>query len=176
MKSSIPVFLISKVQLNTLRYQNLIFIRRVVILCHQIIFHLLFQNGFKLTKERSRWYPAHLRTRTTPMTNSPDQAETLQHSLERAAAGIGLYVKAHKTEYICFNQRGDISTLNGSSLKLVDKFTYLGSSVSSTETDINSQRPKAWTVIDWLSVICSYLYSRYWFVSEFNSAAWVQSR
>ena len=26
----------------------------------------------------------------------------------------------------------------GSSLKLVDKFTYLGSSVSSTETDINT--------------------------------------
>ena len=35
---------------------------------------------------------------------------------------------------------GDISTLNGSSLKLVVKFTYRGSSVSSTETDINMQR------------------------------------
>ena len=33
---------------------------------------------------------------------------------------------------------GNISTLNGSSLKLADKFTYLGSSVSSTETDINT--------------------------------------
>ena len=40
-------------------------------------------------------------------------------------------------EYMCFNQAGDISTLNGSSLRLVDKFTYLGSSVSSTEKDIN---------------------------------------
>ena len=38
---------------------------------------------------------------------------------------------------MCFNQRGKIATLNGSSLKQVDKFTYLGSSVSSTETDIN---------------------------------------
>ena len=36
-----------------------------------------------------------------------------------------------------FNQTGDISTLNGSFLKLVDKFTYLESSISSTETDIN---------------------------------------
>ena len=53
----------------------------------------------------------------------------------------------------CFNQTGDISTLNGSSLKLVDKFTYLGSSVSSTETDINMQLAKAWTAIDRLSVI-----------------------
>ena len=36
---------------------------------------------------------------------------------------------ADKTEYMCFNQKGDISILNGSSLKLIDKFTYLGSSV-----------------------------------------------
>ena len=67
--------------------------------------------------------------------NTPNQAETLLHSLERAAAGIGLYVSAHKTEHMCFNQAGDISTLEGTSLKLVDKFTYLGSSVSSTEKD-----------------------------------------
>ena len=53
--------------------------------------------------------------------NTPDQAETLLHRLERAAAGIGLHVNAHKTEYMCFNQTGDISTLGGSSLKLVDK-------------------------------------------------------
>ena len=31
------------------------------------------------------------------LANTPDQAETLLHSLERAAAGIGLYVNAHKT-------------------------------------------------------------------------------
>ena len=35
----------------------------------------------------------------------------------------------------------------------VDKFTYLGSSVSSTETDINTRLAKAWTPIDRLSVI-----------------------
>ena len=57
------------------------------------------------------------------------------------------------TEYMSFNQRRDISTLNGSSLNLVDKFTYLGSSVSSTETDINTWLAKAWTAIDRLSVI-----------------------
>ena len=54
---------------------------------------------------------------------------------------------------MCFNQTGDISTRNGSSLKLVDKFTYLGSSVSSTETDTNTQLAKAWTAIDRLVVI-----------------------
>ena len=61
--------------------------------------------------------------------NTPAQAESLLHSLEQAAADIGLHVITDKTEYTCFNQRDDISTLNGSSLKLVDKFTYLGSSV-----------------------------------------------
>ena len=35
----------------------------------------------------------------------------------------------------------------------MDKFTYLGSSVSSTKNDINIRLAKAWTTIDWLSVI-----------------------
>ena len=47
----------------------------------------------------------------------------------------------------------DISTLDGSSLKLVDKFTYRGSSVSSTEKDIDMGLTKAWTAIDKLSII-----------------------
>ena len=38
-------------------------------------------------------------------------------------------------------------------LKLVDKFTYLGTCVSSTETDINMRLAKTWTVIDKLSVV-----------------------
>ena len=84
---------------------------------------------------------------------TPNQAETLLHNLERAAADIGLHVNAHKTEYMCYNQTGDISTLDGTSLKLVDKFTYLGSSVSSTEKDIDTRLTKAWTAIDRLSII-----------------------
>ena len=39
------------------------------------------------------------------------------------------------------------------SLKLVDKFTYLASSVPSTEKDIDTRLTKAWTAIDWLSII-----------------------
>ena len=52
-----------------------------------------------------------------------------------------------------FNQTGDISTLDGTPLKLEDKFTYLGSSVSSTEKDIDSRLTKAWTAINRLSII-----------------------
>ena len=73
--------------------------------------------------------------------------------LERAAAGIGLHVNAHKTVYMCYNQTGDISTLDGTSLKLVDKFTFLGSSVSSTKKDIDTRLTKAWTAIYRLSII-----------------------
>ena len=54
---------------------------------------------------------------------------------------------------MCYNQTGDISTLDGTSLKLVDKFTYLESSVSSTEKDIDTRLTKAWTAIDRLSII-----------------------
>ena len=54
---------------------------------------------------------------------------------------------------MCVNKRGDISTLNSSSLKLVDKFIYLGSNVSSTETDINTRLAKTWTPINILSDI-----------------------
>ena len=117
------------------------------------------ENSFELTKKRSRRYPAKTITDTdyaddiAILANTPNQAETLLHSLERAAAGIGLLVNAHKTEYICFNQTGDISTLEGTSLKLVDKFTYLGSSVSSTEKDIDTRLTKAWMAIDKLSNI-----------------------
>ena len=38
-------------------------------------------------------------------------------------------------------------------LILVDKFTYLGSSASSSEKDIDTWLTKAWTAIDKLSII-----------------------
>ena len=54
---------------------------------------------------------------------------------------------------MCFNQTGDFSTLEGTSLKLVDKFIYPGSSVTSTEKDIDTRLTKDWTAIDRLSII-----------------------
>ena len=117
------------------------------------------ENDFKLAKEKSRRYPAQTimgadyADDIALLANTPAQAESWLHSLERAAGGIGLHVSANKTEHMYFNQRGDISTLEGGPLKLVDKFTYLGSSVSSTDTDINTWLAKAWASIDWISVI-----------------------
>ena len=66
---------------------------------------------------------------------------------------LGLHVNAHKTEYMCYNQTGDISTLDGTPLKLVDKFIYQGNIVSSTEKDIDTRLTKAWTAINRISII-----------------------
>ena len=115
------------------------------------------EKDFKLTKKRSKRYPAKIITDADNaddialLVNAPAQDETQLLSLERATAGIGHHVNAHKTKYMCINQTGDISRLNGSSLKLVDQFTYLGSSVLSTKTDIDTRL--AWRAINRLSVI-----------------------
>ena len=131
-----------------------------------IYIYKLFLQGtfcfFSLSaRSRSLWFYQSIKTITDAdyaddiviLANTPNQAETLLHSLERAATDIGLYVNAHKTEYMCYNQTGDISTLDGTPLKLADKFTYLGSSVSSTEKDIDTRLMKAWTAINRLSII-----------------------
>ena len=74
------------------------------------------ENSFELTKKRSRRYPVKTITDTdyaddiAILTNTPAQAETLLHTLERTAAGISLHVNAHKTEYMCFNQTGHFHT------------------------------------------------------------------
>ena len=117
--------------------------------------NLMKENSFKLAKERTRRYPAQTITDAdytddiALLATSPTQAETCNIT----AGGIGLHVKADKTEYMCFNQRGYISTLKGGPLKLMDKFTYLGSSVSSTKNDINTRLAKALTAIDKLLVM-----------------------
>ena len=57
------------------------------------------ENGFELTKKRSRRYPAKTITDAdyaddiALLANTPNQAETLLHSLERAAAGMSMHTK-----------------------------------------------------------------------------------
>ena len=65
------------------------------------------ENCFKLAKERSRRYPVQTITDAdyaddiAPRENSPTQAESLLHSLEQPAGGIGLHVNEDNTEYMC---------------------------------------------------------------------------
>ena len=51
------------------------------------------------------------------------------------------------------NAKSIFIDINCSPLKLVNKFTYLGSSIASTEKDIDTRLTKAWAAINWLSII-----------------------
>ena len=75
----------------------------LIIICLDYVFRTsidkIRENGFELTKKRSRNYPRKTITDTDNaddvalLANTLKQAETLLHSLERAAAGIGLQGK-----------------------------------------------------------------------------------
>ena len=78
------------------------------------------------------------------LANTPTQAKSQLHSLEQTG-DVGHNENDDKTEYMRFNPKGVISTLNGGSLKLEDNFAYLGSSVSFTESYPNMCLTKAWS-------------------------------
>ena len=46
-----------------------------------------------------------------------------------------------------FNQDSATLSLKNKPLKLVDQFTYLGSNISPTESDVNTRIGKAWNAI-----------------------------
>ena len=79
------------------------------------------------------------------LVNTPTQAESLLHSLKQAAMSNILYVK-------CFNQDGAIS-LNGKHLKFIEQFIYLGSNISSTESNLNIHISQACSAINRLKAI-----------------------
>ena len=62
------------------------------------------ETGFTLKKVRSRQYSSRTITNAdyadniALLENTPIQAKSLLHSLERAADGIGLHVNADKTD------------------------------------------------------------------------------
>ena len=61
---------------------------------------------------------------------------------DRSDFHMTVHVNANKTEYMCFNPRDDISTLNGVPLNVMDKFTYLRSNVSSTKMTSTQDYPR----------------------------------
>ena len=111
------------------------FVPDLFILCRyyelQMTIDLIKENGFTLKKKgRSKHYPTETMTSTdytddlALLSNTPTQAESPSYSLEKAAAGIGLYVNANKTGFMCFKWEGAISTLRGKTLKLVDHIPW----------------------------------------------------
>ena len=51
---------------------------------------------------------------------TPLQAVSSLHRLEKSSEGIGLYVNANKTVFLCFKLERGISIQSGNLLKLVD--------------------------------------------------------
>ena len=117
------------------------------------------QYGFTLKKAASRRHPAVKITDAdyaddlALISDSIDGASAFLHSLEYAAANIGLHVNATKTEFICYNQQGEINTVSGEPLKSVNSFNYLGSNISSSAKDVEIRIAKAWIALDSLKAI-----------------------
>ena len=79
--------------------------------------------------------------------NTLPQTDSQLHNLEQAAKGISLYMNSDKIEFMCFNQDGVISSINGPQMKLID----LGRNISSIQSDIDVLVGKAWAAIDRLT-------------------------
>ena len=85
-----------------------------------------------------------------------EASKLLLHYVETAAREIGLYINVKKTEYIAYNQEGQIQSLDGKNIKSVNEFVYLGSNIQSTERDIAIRKGKAWGALDALNKIWKY--------------------
>ena len=112
-------------------------------------------TGFTLTKARSKRYPTITISDTdfaddlALLSNTLEQAQLLLQKLESAAKQIGLHINESKTEYMSFNQpEGVLNTIEGTKLKQVNDFLYLGSWINSCEKDINVRIGKAWAAMD----------------------------
>ena len=73
--------------------------------------------------------------------------------LEQSTRSFDIYVNSDKTECMHIKQNRIISTSNAKDPKLVNHFKYLGSNISSTESDLSIYKGKAWTMIEKLSII-----------------------
>ena len=63
---------------------------------------------------------AHYADNLVLLAIKPAQVESLLHSIEKSAKGIGFPVNAVKTEFMCFKQEGAPCTFNGKPLKSED--------------------------------------------------------
>ena len=80
------------------------------------------------------------------LSNTASQAQELLDKVEHAALRVGLHMNAKKTQFLAFNQPHDvqIKTQDGSILKEVKDFKYLGAWMQSTEAGIRTRKALAW--------------------------------
>ncbi|KAJ4943497.1 hypothetical protein JOQ06_005997 [Pogonophryne albipinna] len=104
--------------------------------------------GFTLTPRRSRRHPTVVLTDLdyaddiSLLSDSVEQAQELLNRVESECAKVGLRLNAKKTEVITYNilpEHPPLITTEGTVLKEVKDFKYLGSWVNSTEQDLKDE-------------------------------------
>ena len=93
------------------------------------------------------------------ISQSINDAENLLQSLEQAANQVGLHCNESKTEYLSTSpESSELKSLNGSSIKRVEDFKYLGSHINDSQKDFNIRKALAWDACNKLDKIwCSNL-------------------
>ena len=102
----------------------------------------LYTSNDDRSNQRKRLYTNKGKKQTIPRRKYESGISSKRHWSPR---------KCRQNE-VSFSQVGDISTLNGGSLKLVDKFSYLGGCLSYIESGINMCLARAWIAIYRLSI------------------------
>ena len=111
-------------------------------------------KGFQLKGRESSRHPAKYLTDTdfaddiALISQSLADAESLLCSLEQASNCVGLYLNETKTEYInrcTIDTDHGVKSLNGTSLKQVEDYVYLGSRIMTSLKDFNTRKGMAWS-------------------------------
>ena len=89
------------------------------------------------------------------LADSLDNAQHLLLSLQEAAALVGLHLNEGKTEYISTSSSTDttIISIDGSEIKTVTYFKYLGSWIMDSGKDYNTRKAQAWSACNKLDRI-----------------------
>ena len=116
--------------------------------------------GLTLDRPRSRRHPAKvicdtdISDDTALLSNTLKQAQLLLSQVKTSAKQIGLHINNSKTEHVKFNQgKGDLKALNGVSLKNIDEYHFLRSSIDCCSKDVNAKIGKAWSILHKLDTI-----------------------
>ena len=109
--------------------------------------------GFKLQKRKSRRVPPVVVTDLdfaddlALLSEEIEQAQEVLKRLEEEACKVGLHCNAKKTEIQAFNQETPVivKAKDGTTLKVVQNFKYLGAWTESTEKDLSVRKALAWS-------------------------------
>ena len=118
--------------------------------------------GFTITPRRSTRHPAETLTDLDYaddiclLSNNVRQAQDLLTRVELECAKVGLMLNAKKTEVMTYNIPQDhprLITTEGTVLKEVNDFKYLGAWVGSTEKDLNVRKALAWRALNGMTSV-----------------------